>query len=97
MHAEAERLRPLIQQHAEIVVSDFEQREDLEQVSADFAVVLGGDGSILHAVKQLGARQIPVLGVNLGKLGFLAALSPERIRSGCFPTSVRATAASSII
>ena len=77
VHAEFERLRPLIQQHAKIVVSDFERREDLEQVSADFAVVLGGDGSILHAVKQLGAKQIPVLGVNLGKLGFLAALSPD--------------------
>ncbi len=41
VHAEAARLRPLIEQHAEIVVSDFEQREDLQQVSADFAVVLG--------------------------------------------------------
>lgn len=77
VHAEAERLQPLIKQHAEIVVSDFEKREDLCDVVADFAVVLGGDGAILHAVKQLGANQVPILGVNLGKLGFLAALSPE--------------------
>jgi len=83
--AEAERLRPLIEKHAEIVLSDFEQRHDLRGVDADFAVVLGGDGSILHAVKQLDANQIPVLGVNLGKLGFLAALSPSQF-ADVFPS-----------
>lgn len=78
VHAEVERLRPVIEQHAEIVLSDFKQRKDLHGVTADFAIVLGGDGSILHAVKQLDTHQIPVLGVNLGKLGFLAALSPHQ-------------------
>lgn len=80
VHAEASRLRPVIEQHAEIVVSDFQRREDLQGVSADFAVVLGGDGSILHAVEQLGPHQIPVVGVNLGKLGFLAAISRDQFR-----------------
>ena len=40
-------------------------------------MVLGGDGSILRAAHQMGRRQRPVLGVNLGKLGFLADLSPD--------------------
>lgn len=80
VQAEAERLRPVIEQYAEIVVSDFQRREKLQNVDADFAVVLGGDGSILHAVQQLGHRQIPVLGVNLGKLGFLAAISPKQFK-----------------
>ena len=75
--AEADRLRPLILQHAEIVLTDFDRHVDLSRVAADFAIVLGGDGSILHAVKQLGFNQLPVLGVNLGKLGFLAAISPD--------------------
>ena len=35
---------------------------------ADLAVVLGGDGSILRAAKQLGTNQVPVIGVNLGWL-----------------------------
>ena len=56
--------------------SDFASHEDLQTVTADFAVVLGGDGSILHAVRQMGSTQFPILGVNLGKLGFLAALAP---------------------
>src|SRR5207237_10332007 len=47
-----------------------------------------GDGSILRAARQMGYHQQPVLGVNLGKLGFLADLSPEELRS-CFPRVVR--------
>ena len=38
------------------------------------AIVLGGDGSILRAAHQMGHRQLPVIAVNLGKLGFLADL-----------------------
>ena len=40
---------------------------------------LGGDGSILRAAHQMGYHQRPVLGVNLGRLGFLAALQPEQL------------------
>ncbi len=73
---EAERLRPLIEQHARIVRTDFTGAEDLSQAEADLAIVLGGDGSILRAAHQMGTRQVPVMAVNLGKLGFLANMSP---------------------
>jgi NAD+ kinase len=43
------------------------------------AIVLGGDGSILHAAKDVSSKQIPVVGVNLGKLGFLASISPDQL------------------
>jgi NAD+ kinase len=76
---EAERLRPAIARHAEIAASDFTGQQDLSEVEADLAIVLGGDGSILRAARQMGSRQRPVLAVNLGRLGFLADLSPEEL------------------
>jgi NAD+ kinase len=71
------RLRPLIESHAEVVLVDLGEYRDLSEVDADYAVVLGGDGAILRAAKQMAYRQLPVLGVNLGRLGFLADLTPE--------------------
>ena len=84
----ATRLRPIIERSADIVLTDFLCKEDLGQVTADLAIVLGGDGAILHAVNQLGTTQIPILGVNLGRLGFLATLSPAQLES-TFPAISR--------
>jgi NAD+ kinase len=66
------------------VVFDLYQQQDLSEVQADIALVLGGDGAILRAARQMGYRQTPVLGVNLGKLGFLADLNPKDV-CDCFP------------
>jgi NAD+ kinase len=44
---------------------------------ADLLVVLGGDGTILRAAALLNAKPIPVLGVNLGRVGFMAEISPD--------------------
>ncbi|TMQ35601.1 MAG: NAD(+)/NADH kinase [Planctomycetota bacterium] len=84
---EAERLLPFLRQHAEIVAFDLEQEADLSALTADMALVLGGDGAILRAARQMGYKQAPVLGINLGKLGFLADLTPEELRT-CFPRVV---------
>ena len=76
---EAERLRPLIERHAQIALADFTGGADLSRVEADAAIVLGGDGSILRAARQMGHRQLPVIAVNLGRLGFLADLAPDEL------------------
>src|SRR5262249_49097809 len=59
------------------------QEQDLRTQHADLALVLGGDGAILRAARQMAYHQVPVLGVNLGKLGFLADLSADELRA-CF-------------
>lgn len=57
--------------------------KSLEQVAgvADLLLVLGGDGSVLAAVRAIGARRVAVLGVNLGHLGFLTDVSPDEAES----------------
>ncbi|HXD89216.1 MAG TPA: NAD(+)/NADH kinase [Urbifossiella sp.] len=72
-------LKPILAGLGEIVVYDLRQEQDLAAHDADLAIVLGGDGSILHAVRQMGYHQLPVVGVNLGTLGFLADLTPEEL------------------
>lgn len=52
--------------------------ESLRQ--ADFAVVFGGDGTILGAARQLCETKVPVIGVNVGKLGFLAEFSIKELQ-----------------
>ncbi len=76
---EADRLRPLIERHARIVAEDFTGTADMAGQDADLAIVLGGDGAILRAAHQMGERQLPVVAVNLGRLGFLADLAPSEL------------------
>ncbi len=46
---------------------------------ADLIIVVGGDGSLLAAARSTGWPKTPLLGVNLGRLGFLADLSPTEL------------------
>jgi len=74
-----EGLRQVVEKHVRIVAEDFTGTQDMSAVEADLAIVFGGDGSILRAAHQMGTRQLPVIAVNLGKLGFLANINPDEL------------------
>ncbi len=59
--------------------SVFSEREALPE-KLDFFVTIGGDGTLLDAVDWVGERQIPVLGINFGRLGFLTSAVPSKVR-----------------
>ena len=62
------------------IVTDRES--PLAQVRADLVVVFGGDGSLLGAARRMGSNQMPTLGINRGRLGFLTAFEQEEARAG---------------
>jgi NAD+ kinase len=81
------------------VLDAFEDdHQDLDAHAVDLAVSLGGDGTMLRTVAKAAGRRIPVLGVNLGQLGYLTEVEPafletalERFVAGDYEVEERMT------
>lgn len=56
------------------------KREELSN-HCDLVIVVGGDGSMLNVAKYVAADQVPVIGINRGRLGFLTDISPDDIEA----------------
>jgi len=71
-------LYDFVLEHGEI---NFENIEIIQNdtFEADLALSIGGDGTFLNTAARIGRKQIPVLGINTGRLGFLADVSSEEI------------------
>ncbi len=54
---------------------------DGDQFEADMVISMGGDGTFLKAASRVGRKDIPILGINTGRLGFLADISPEEMEA----------------
>ena len=83
------RLRALAEERGiELLLADDELekhgfgREDGDSSQADLAVVLGGDGTMLRALQRFLGTTVPVIGVNLGRVGFLASINPDALEEG---------------
>jgi NAD+ kinase len=67
------RLRARLEGRGVLVGADLDGRpEQVNEARPDYVIALGGDGTILCVGQAMGHRQVPIVGVNLGKLGYLA-------------------------
>lgn len=74
------RVRDWISRRADIVFDEISyDSQHALAAKPDLLVVLGGDGTLIAAVHNLREHQVPILGINLGKLGYLADLTVEEL------------------
>jgi NAD+ kinase len=77
---EFKRLAALLQSKGLLVGSDLDGEPDaINKAEPDYVIALGGDGTILAVGKAMQHRQVPIIGVNLGKLGYLAHFSVDEL------------------
>ena len=74
-----EQIRPHIRFKRDVGI--FESHLDFRIKKFDLLITLGGDGTILSAILMIKDTQIPVLGINLGRLGFLARVEKSKMAS----------------
>lgn len=75
-----ESLLPWLRERVEVVAIEEGCGGDWSKLDADLVLVLGGDGTLLNAARKLVGRQIPLMGINYGRLGFLADFTPEQFK-----------------
>lgn len=77
---ERKGLTPIVESHLSRHLSCREGSEsaDIPEL-ADLVVVLGGDGTLISVARLVGDRQVPILGVNLGSLGFLTEITLDEL------------------
>lgn len=73
----------LDEQIPEIINDGKHKKADRETIGkqCDLVIVVGGDGTILNAVRSLAHAHVPLVGINVGRLGFLADISPDELES----------------
>jgi NAD+ kinase len=69
-----------LEDNGKLLANRFEIIEG-SQFEADIVISIGGDGTFLNSASRVGRKQIPILGINSGSLGFLADIPKEDIRS----------------
>lgn len=77
-----ERVRAQVEAKAEVLDARLGHLDPAVAAQADRVVVLGGDGTILAAARAMADRQVPLVGINMGKLGYLAAFSLDEFEAG---------------
>jgi NAD+ kinase len=75
------KIRALVERKGQVLDATLGRLDPKIAAAADRMIVLGGDGTILAAARAMGHRQVPLIGINMGKLGYLAAFNPDELET----------------
>ena len=79
---ESLNLKIVLPRSSSIKLKDIRPFKDNEIIeNADLIIAIGGDGTLLSTARKFGSKGLPVLGINLGNLGFLTDIAPEELTS----------------
>jgi NAD+ kinase len=82
-HGKPETIGPALERLRAVArEADVELLQDGDGARPDLAVVLGGDGTMLRALAQFLGTGVPVIGVNFGRVGFLASIPSDELEAG---------------
>jgi NAD+ kinase len=65
---------------AEVLGHGWHSSETDIREKSDFMIVLGGDGTVLSAARLLDSSEVPILGIHMGKLGFITEINPNEMK-----------------
>lgn len=78
IHDMVSGLKPWLNKYAETAIVDLSQ-DEIPEGKYEMAVVFGGDGAILSTCRKLSVNQIPIIGVHMGRFGFLAEITEREV------------------
>jgi NAD+ kinase len=76
-HLSAKGLDVVVETETAVALGKSEKRSDLNDLDADFLVTIGGDGTILRAAMEIKEPSTPLLGINMGRRGFLTEVERD--------------------
>ncbi|MGH7177031.1 MAG: NAD(+)/NADH kinase, partial [Tepidisphaeraceae bacterium] len=99
-----DELIPWVESRVQVAGVDTDGSIDLASQDVDAILVFGGDGTLLSCARRLQGKRVPLMGVNFGRLGFLASFTPEQFKehfqalvAGRLPMSSREVLVASVV
>ena len=74
--------RKVMEKYKDLNVSFYDDTDSLIE-NSDMVLTIGGDGTIIHAARHASPLKKPLLGINMGRLGFVAGLEPDELNMLC--------------